>query len=112
MFDFQSLPKPDKKIIHELMEKGLQKEFEMELIEAEKILKEWRNNNKNNKESYHTLYMHIANFDKHIARRYDGMTGSRYIQLVSTQLEEELISEEDIAGLSEKGKGYLKFKWI
>jgi len=94
------LSKADKKIAREIIEKGLQQEFAKGLFAADTILDDWKNKVTNNRDTYHKLYKQIIDFDKHIARRYDRMTGSNYIFIIAGQLNDGVISENDLNGLS------------
>jgi len=103
------LTKGEKKIAREIIEIGLQKEFSNGLLEAEKVLTDWKNNSINNRDAYHLLYQKIKNFDKHIARRYDGMTGSKYLFIIVAQLADGIISEEDLEKFPDEVKLKIKF---
>jgi len=94
------LSKSDKKAAREIIEKGLQQEFAKGLFDADTILDGWKNKRTNNRDTYHKLYKKIIDFDKHIARRYDRMTGSTYLFIIAGQLNDEVISENDLNGLS------------
>ena len=96
------LSKKDKKAAREIIEAGLQKEFAKGLFDADSILNDWKNKTKSNQEAYHSLYKHLIGFDKHIARRYNGMTGSNYLFIIAGQLRDGVISENDLNGLSEE----------
>lgn len=95
------LSKSEKKIVRELIEIGLQREFAKGLTKADSILADWKNHIKDNRESYHALYNHIKQFDKHIAQRYDGMTGSRYFYVLTAQFADKIISESDLENVPE-----------
>lgn len=73
------LSKKDKRIARELIEKGLQAEFRHGLLEMDPIIQQWKNKQSENREAYHNLYKALTDFDKHIAIRYDRITGSRYV---------------------------------
>ena len=102
------LSKKDKKAAREVIEKGLQREFEKGLSKTEKLLLNWRKGIKNNTETYHAVYKHIKNFDKHIALRYDNITGSRYLLTITGQLLDDVLHEEDLVDFSEEVQLYLK----
>jgi len=102
------LSKKDKKAAWEVIEKGLQREFEKGLSKTEKLLLNWRKGIKNNTETYHAVYKQINNFDKHIAMRYDTITGSRYLLTITDQLLDNVLHEEDLADFSEEVQLYLK----
>ena len=105
------LSKREKKIAREAIEKGVLAEFEVGLKKAEAIIKQWRNGSLDNRQAYHKLYKEIANHDKHIARRYDGMSGSRYLLTVAAILRDGYITEEDIKDFSDQTKQVLQL-WI
>lgn len=98
------LSKSDKKAARILIEKGIIKEFDNGLQEFHKILNDWENKKSDNRETYHTLYGSIKNFDKHIARLYDNMTGSKYLIVIIAQLREGVIEDSDLSGLSEDAR--------
>lgn len=95
-----TLTKKEKKIAREIIETGLQKEYAKALFDADTILSKWKNKTQNNRESYHLLYKHIIDFDRHIARRYDRMTGSKYLFIIAAQLYDGVISENDLTDFS------------
>lgn len=84
------------------------KEFANGLNEFSKILKDWEEKKSDNRETYHTLYGSIKDFDKHIARLYDNMTGSHYLFIIIAQLQNGVIDDSDLAGLSEEARGEIK----
>lgn len=102
------LSKEQKKIARGIIEEGLLREFAKGLSDTDAILKEWKNKGKNPREAYHALYRHIATFDKHIARRYDGMTGSKYLFIIAAQLRDGVIAEEDLNEFLPEVKGAIK----
>jgi hypothetical protein len=101
------LSKKDKKVAREIIDKGLQLELESGLSKADAILQSWKSTAKDNKDTYHQLYEHTVNFDKHIARRYDGMTGSSYLLIIIGQMHDNVIQEEDLVDFSEEVRLYL-----
>ncbi|MCU0443529.1 MAG: hypothetical protein MUE85_01330 [Microscillaceae bacterium] len=94
------LGKSGKKIAREIIEKGLQAEFANGLEMALQVLKDWQAGKMPNREAYHTLYKSIIGFDKHIAQRYDRMSGSDYFWLIEAQLIDGLIQEADLQGFA------------
>ena len=102
-----TLSKTQKKICRELIEKGLQKEFEQAILAIEKECSDWKNHNKDNRETYHTLYELIITKDKQIARRYDYMTGSKYLTIVIEQFSETLLDESDLDLFNEEVKEFI-----
>ena len=102
------LSKREKKLAREIIEAGLQKEFTKELLDADKILNDWKIKALDNRNAYHNLYKHIIDFDKHIARRYDGMTGSGYLLVIIAQMLDGLITKNDLENFSEEVKNIIK----
>jgi hypothetical protein len=102
------LSKKDKKVAREVIEKGLQREFEVGLGKTEEILLNWRKGVSNNTESYHAVYKHIKSFDKQIAIRYDNVKGSTYLLTITYQMLDDIIHEEDLIDFSEEVQLYLK----
>ena len=102
------LSKKDKKVAREVIDKGLQREFENGLGKTEELLQIWRKGLKNNNETYHAVYKHIRGFDKHIALRYDNITGSRYLLTITGQLLDGVLHNEDLVDFSEEVQLYLK----
>ena len=92
--------KKDKRIARELIEKGLQKEFQQGLQQFDAILQNWKNGQQDNRDTYHNLYKSVRDFDKHIARRYDNIKGSTYLDTLIAQLMNGLICEEDLFELN------------
>ena len=101
------LSKKDKKVAREVIETGLQREFEKGLGKTEELLLKWRKG-VGNSETYHAVYKHIRSLDKHIALRYDNITGSRYLITITYQLLDEVLHEEDLVDFSEDVQLYLK----
>ncbi len=103
------LSKKDKKIARQIIEKGLEKEFANGLYAADSVLSDWKNKSTGNRETYHLLYKTITDFDKHIARRYDGMSGSNYLFIIAAQLHDGVIDQKDLEELSEDARNAVIF---
>ncbi len=103
------LTKREKKVARQVIEKGLQVELEQGLTSANAVLKQWKEKKLDNRDAYHLLYQTIRDFDKHIAWRYDDMRGSKYLPVIIGQLEDKVISEEDLEGFSDLVKEKIKF---
>ena len=102
------LSKADKKVAREVIDKGLQNEFRNNLFKFSRVLNEWEANQVDNRETYQKLYKKVMKFDKHLAQRYDGMTGSKYIYIVAAQLVDGVISKEDLEPFSEEAKLWIE----
>ena len=91
------LTKSQKKISRELVEVGLQRECQSFKKEIEQFTSssEWKTGNP--QELYYKLYDIVITFDKHIARRYNGLSGSRYFNAVLDLFYNDILIPEDIA---------------
>ncbi|MBD0277085.1 MAG: hypothetical protein ICV81_03850 [Flavisolibacter sp.] len=96
---YYELTKPEKKAARAIIEKGVRREMKDNLRELEAIITDWRRNNKDVKETYYNVYKTLTNFDKHVARRYDGMTGSRYLLTIISQFQDGVVTDEDLSEL-------------
>ena len=57
-----------------------------------------------NQEPWRELYHAVKKHDKHIAQRYEGLSGSRYDATLASQLKEKIIDAADLDGLEEETK--------
>lgn len=103
------LTKKDKKAARETIEKGLQREYINGLKSFEKIIYDWKSETLDNRTAYLKLYKRVVSFDKHIGRRYDYVTGSKYIFTVASQLADGVITENDLNDFSPEAKAAIKF---
>jgi len=101
------LSKADKKAARSIIEKGLQKELENGLNEFYQLLRDWKDNQADNRDVYHKLYSRVREFDKHIAWRYDRMSGKDYIFVITNQLIEGHINDEDLTPSSVEARGMI-----
>jgi hypothetical protein len=102
------LSKSDKKAARIIIDKGINKDLKNGLNEFSKILKDWEERKSDNRETYHTLYRSVKDFDKYIARLYDDMTGSHYLFIIIAQLRNGVIDDSHLAGLSEEARDKIK----
>jgi hypothetical protein len=102
---YYELSKRDKKIAKTCIDKGLEAEFREGLENVHAIIKKWHEGKfASNKEAYHQLFKAIDMKDNAIRRRYDGLTGSRWLITVIHLLSESYISESDIKDFSDEAK--------
>ena len=117
-----SLTKADKRKCRELIHVGLERECEKYVKEMQKLVntpiplaelnEPYREENGFSVEGpwhkrYIALYKKTASFDKHIAQRYDGMTGDHYLDGVLSLYCEGIISDDEIAPLSDEPRNFL-----
>ena len=107
------LSKREKKIARELIEKGLREEFKRGMLSFDAILQQWKSEDGNIKESYYKIFSAVKDFDKQIARRYDGMRGSDYLLVIIGQLMDELYDISEIDEFSPETKNTIlgMIKW-
>ncbi|HXL58849.1 MAG TPA: hypothetical protein VN958_21450 [Chitinophagaceae bacterium] len=101
---YHEFSKKDKQIIRDLIDKGLQREFENGIKEIEKIIDDWKVNKEDRRKTYHRLYDSITDHRKHLARRYDGLGGSDFVPTTGYLLSDGIIKEEELAELSSEAK--------
>lgn len=90
------LTKSQKKIARQVIETGLEHEFKNGIGKIDEIILRWKDGKTETKETYYQIFESLKKFDKHIARRYDGMTGSEYLYVLAGQLADEVISIYDL----------------
>ncbi|MBY0436286.1 MAG: hypothetical protein K2U26_19495 [Cyclobacteriaceae bacterium] len=101
----QKLSKSDKKIAKACIDKGLDAEFHEGLKKFEAILLDWRAGKfDSHKEAYHNLFEALEKKDRAISKRYDTLTGSRWLATVAAILHDGYISEDDIKDFSDETK--------
>jgi hypothetical protein len=111
---YYELPKADKKVARQLMDKGILIEFEQGMQNFFTILQEWKEKGGDTKETYYKIFSAVKDFDKHIARRYDAIGGSRYLEVVVAQLADELYDISETNAFSPQVKEdtlrYVRFR--
>jgi hypothetical protein len=105
---YYELSKRDKKVAKRCIDKGVDAEFKEGLENFQAILQQWREGKfASNKEAYHQLFKAVDKKDNAIGRRYDGLTGSRWLITVIQILQDGFISEEDIKDFSDETKAVI-----
>lgn len=106
---YYELSKREKKIAKACIDKGLDAEFKEGLEVCGTVIDAWRDRKiLSNEEAYHQLFGVLHKKDKAIARRYNGLGGSRWLVTVAAQLYDGYISQDDIKDFSEETKFALK----
>ena len=100
------LTKGQKKVARMLINKALLRECEIFLLQTKRMLNN-PEEGKNPHENYLQLFDKVHKFDKHIARTYDGMTGSRYFITVCNLYWDDVLTDEDISLFDEELKDRL-----
>lgn len=100
---FLELPKSQKKIARELIQMSLQKECSV-FLEKINMSVNRSQEGKSPHEAYLNLYKKVESFDKHIARRYDDLRGSKYFMIIVGLLLDEILVQEDLNRFDEDVK--------
>src|SRR5215203_3120314 len=101
---YQEFSKKDKQLIRELMDLGLQREFEMGIAAVEKIIDKWKVNKEDVRKTYHEIHDAITGHREHLAYRYDGLGGSKFVPLIGTLVADKVITQADLEPLSDKAQ--------
>ena len=71
------------------------------------IMQHWRNTVNDARQEYLKIFTAVKNYDKHIARRSDGLTGAWFADTPEMQLFEGLITIADLNELSNDVREHL-----
>lgn len=100
--------KSENKICRAIFEVALQREFARGMSDFAAILSKWQAEKPiDNRESYYSIFTAVKDFDKHIARRYDGMRNSDFYFILIGMLVDKVITEDDLNGFSDERKAAL-----
>lgn len=100
---YYELSKSQKKIARIVMDKGLDKHYERAITDVEEICRKWRIGNfDDNREAYMKLYQCIVKNDENIDRIYNDKGGSRWIEIMSMQLADGVITIDDLRDFDAK----------
>ena len=102
------LSKPDKKTARELIEKGLQKDYVIQLKKYDKILTEWKSGKLTPEDAYKKMTVCTEKSIEYIDNRYSYVTGSHYFDVVFQLYLDNMIDIEDINRFSTEISGKLK----
>lgn len=106
---YYDLSKKEKKIARVCIDKGLDDAFKNGLEKCAAVISNWRQGKfTSNREAYQQLFAVLSDEDGFIARRYDGLTGSRWLMVVAQLFSEKVITEEDIKEFSDKPKDIIR----
>ncbi len=105
------LPKSQKKIAREIIEKGLQREYQNGIKKVDAVIEKWKSGKLENRDAYISIYKKLTSHDKHLARRYDNMSGSKYLIIISGQVADGVISFEELSELNDQAKQVIK-NWL
>lgn len=95
------LSKSQKKIARKIIGMGLQREYVHGLEKVDKAISEWKSGKYPNRDAYLNMFDIVQKHDKIISRRYDFMTGSKYVYIIASQLADGIISREELSEFDE-----------
>lgn len=109
--------KADNKVARKLFEVALQRELKQEMQLFSEILDQWKTQQpEDNRDDYYKIFTAVKDFDKHIARRYDGLRNSWFLGTITALLVEKIITADDLEDFSEEAKSEisrsLKFREV
>jgi len=107
MFRDITLSKSQKKIARELIRKGLLIECNSCLDRLENLLVLREKEELSSHDIYLKVFKKINSFDHLIQRRYDGMTGSRYLPTIIELCYNKILNDEDIARFDPEIQEYI-----
>ena len=93
--------KPEKKIVRQVIETGLQRDFESCILDIDQIIQRWKSKKLDNREAYHEIFGKMKKNDNYIARMYNDLRGSTYMMVLQGLLANKTITEADLSGFSE-----------
>jgi len=117
-----NLTKADKRRCRELIHIGLERECEKFVKDIQKLASKsiplaelnapyCEENGRSVEGPWHkryiALYKLTDKFDKHVARRYDGMSGGHYVECVLGLYLDGIITDEEIASLSNEVRDFI-----
>jgi hypothetical protein len=101
------LSKIEKKIARKVIETGLQRDYERSILDIDKIIRRWNNQELNNRDGYMELYRKVIQNDKYIARMYNDIRGSTYLTIIGGLLARKVIFETDLSEFGEETRNNL-----
>jgi hypothetical protein len=96
-YEFSKL---EKKIVRQVIETGLQRDFESCILDIDEVIHQWKSKKLDNRVAYHEIFSKVKANDKYIARMYNDLRGSTYMLVLQGLLANKTISEVDLSGFS------------
>jgi hypothetical protein len=101
---YQELSKKDKKIVRELIDKGIAEDFKRGMQHFDQLIQELKKSSDTPQDQYYKLFNEVRDFDKQIGRMYDGRTGSRYLGILANQIAQDLVNVSELEDISPEVK--------
>jgi len=106
---YYDLSKKEKKIARQCIDKGLNIAYSNAFDKAGLVVQDWHAEKLPARDAYLKLFEIVEQHNAGIARRYDGLTGSRYLVTVAQLFSEKVITEDDIKEFSDETKAVIRF---
>lgn len=105
------LSKYQKKIARQIIEIGLQREYQNGIEKAEAVIEKWKSGKLDNRDAYLSIYKKLTAHDKHLALRYDNMSGSKYLMIISEQVADGIVSFDELGELDDQARQVIQ-NWL
>lgn len=105
------LPKSQKKIARRIIETGLQREYQNGIEKVDAVIEKWKSGKLDNQKAYLSIYRKLIAHDKHIGHRYNNMSGSQYLMIISGQVADGVISFEELSELDDQARQVIQ-NWL
>lgn len=105
------LPKSQKKIARQIIEMGLQREYQNGIEKVDAVIEKWKSGKLDNRDAYVSIYKKLTSHDKHLACRYDNMSGSKYLMIISEQVADGVISFDELGELDDQARQVVQ-NWL
>lgn len=105
------LPKSQKKNARGIIEKGLQREYQNGIEKVDAVIEKWKSGKLDSREAYLAIYKKLISYDRHLARRYDNISGSKYLMIISGLVADGIISFDELSELDDQARQVIQ-KWL
>ncbi len=100
---YYELSKSEKKIARRIMDKGIDNHYHRALSDVKTIIQNWEAGKiPSNHDAYMKLYQKVKKNDTNIGKIYNDKGGSRWVEVISLQLADGVITVEDLSEFDEK----------
>ena len=100
---YYELSKSQKKIARKVMDKGLDNHYHRGLSDVKAIIQKWETGKfPGNHDAYMKLYQTVKKNDINIGRIYNDKGGSRWVEVIVSQLIDGVITVEDLVDFDEE----------
>lgn len=100
--------KAENRIAREIFKIALQRELENGMKEFDTVLSKWKIEQlQDHRESYHSIFKAVKDFDQHISRCYDGLRNSMLYYTLIDLLADNIITENDLNEFTEDRRNAL-----